>query len=158
MSNEELLALTKKAFDNDEVVEFLCGEKWYACPLDRFVPAHVPTDFGRIVNLGVCRLYMETQNEEIIEKFKKAVLSLLNGNAVQIWVAYSVCWNLMYKRIHNKPTIVISDDNFWGTVRSSIQKNEDKLRLCKEWQGFNLENGLWEDIKRMDKNLTKGIL
>lgn len=161
VSDEELLALTKKAFDNDEVTEFLCGEKGYACPLDRFVPANVPTDFGRIVNLGVCRLYTETQNEEIVERFKKAVLSLLNGNAVQIWVAYSVCWNLMYKRIHNKPTIVISDNNFWETVRSSVQKNEDKLRLCKEWQGFNLENGLWEDIKRMDKNLTadgEGIL
>ena len=110
------------------------------------------------MNLGVCRLYTETQNEEFVEKFKKAVLFLLNGNAVQIWAAYSVCWNLIFKKNQNKPTIIISDNNFWEMVKSSVQKNEDKLRLCKEWQGFNLENGLWEDIKRMDKNLTKGIL
>ena len=99
VSNEELLALTKRAFDNDEVAEFLCGEKGYACPLDRFVPANVPTDFGRIVNLGVCRLYTETQNEEFVEKFKKAVLFLLNGNAVQIWAAYfGKRLNLLFKK------------------------------------------------------------
>lgn len=161
VSNEELLALTKKAFDNDEVAEFLCGEKEYACPLNRFVPANVPTDFGRIVNFGVYRLYMDTQNEEIITKFKKAILSLLNGNAVQIWVAYSICWNLIYKKNHNEPTIIISDNNFWEMIKTSVQKNEDKLRSCNEWQGFNQEDGLWEDIRRMDKNLTdngEGIL
>lgn len=29
ITNEELLELTRKAFENDEVAEFLCGEKGY---------------------------------------------------------------------------------------------------------------------------------
>lgn len=33
ITNEELLELTKKAFENNEVAEFLCGEKGYACPI-----------------------------------------------------------------------------------------------------------------------------
>lgn len=38
VSNEELLALTKKAFDNDEVAEFLCGENGYAIHGNRDIP------------------------------------------------------------------------------------------------------------------------
>ena len=95
ITNEELLELTKKAFENDEVAEFLCGEKGYSCPISRFVPANVPTDFGRIVNFGVFKLYEESKNEKIIKKFKEAILALVKGSAVQVWIAYSVCWNLV---------------------------------------------------------------
>ena len=64
ITNEELLELTKKAFDNNEVAEFLCGEKGYACPISHFVPANVPTDFNRIIDFGVYKLYEETKNEK----------------------------------------------------------------------------------------------
>ena len=57
ITNGELLELTKKAFENNEVAEFLCGEKGYACPISHFVPANVPTDFSRIIDFGVYKLY-----------------------------------------------------------------------------------------------------
>ena len=161
VSNEELLKLTKQAFDNDEVVEFLSGGNGYACPLNRFVPANVPTDFGRIINLGIYKFYDVTKNEEIVSKFKEAILYLLDGDAVQVWIAYSICWNLIYKKNNNKPTIIISDDKFWGKVKSLVLKSEEKLSICNEWQGINQKYGLWSDIIRMDKNLLdsgKGII
>lgn len=58
ITNEELLELTKKAFENNEVAEFLCGEKGYACPISHFVPANVPTDFSRIIDFGVYTNFM----------------------------------------------------------------------------------------------------
>lgn len=71
ITNEELLELTKKAFDNNEVAEFLCGEKGYACPISHFVPANVPTDFNRIIDFGVYKLYEETKNEKLLPNSKK---------------------------------------------------------------------------------------
>ena len=53
LSNEKILELTKKAFANDEVVEFLSGEKGYACAVNRFVPADIPTDWNSIIEMGV---------------------------------------------------------------------------------------------------------
>ena len=49
ITNEELLELTRKAFENDEVAEFLCGEKGYSVMGNRDIPINIPTDFGRIV-------------------------------------------------------------------------------------------------------------
>ena len=155
ITNEELLELTKKAFENDEVAEFLCGEKGYSCPISRFVPANVPTDFGRIVNFGVFKLYEESKNEKIIKKFKEAILALTKGSAVQVWIAYSVCWNLVYKKNRKQPTLVIQDVEFWNSVKSSILASENKLRVCNEWQGINQKDGLWSNIIRMDNVLEK---
>lgn len=56
--NEELLALTKQAFDNDEVAEFLCGENGYAIHGNRDIPTDIPTDFGRIIEGGIYINYM----------------------------------------------------------------------------------------------------
>ena len=78
ITNEELLELTKKAFENNEVAEFLCGEKGYACPISHFVPANVPTDFSRIIDFGVYKLYEKTKNEKIVAKFEEAILYLLD--------------------------------------------------------------------------------
>ena len=66
VSNEELLALTKKAFDNDEVAEFLCGENGYAIHGNRDIPTNIPTDFGRIIQGGIYKLYDRTKDPTIM--------------------------------------------------------------------------------------------
>jgi len=87
-----LLELTKKAFEQDEVAEFLCGEKGYSCPVNRFVHAYVPTDFDRIIKMGIYKIYEETKNEEIVKKLESAIMELINGNPVKIWVAFMIIW------------------------------------------------------------------
>ena len=46
ITNEELLELTRKAFENDEVAEFLCGEKGYSVMGNRDIANNIPTDIG----------------------------------------------------------------------------------------------------------------
>ena len=147
------LNLQKKHLKMTRLLNFFVEKKGYSCPISRFVPANVPTDFGRIVNFGVFKLYEESKNEKIIKKFKEAILALVKGSAVQVWIAYSVCWNLVYKKNRKQPTLVIQDVEFWNSVKSSILASENKLRVCNEWQGINQKDGLWSDIIRMDKNL-----
>ena len=73
ITNEELLELTRKAFENDEVAEFLCGEKGYSVMGNRDIPINIPTDFGRIVEKGIYELYLTTNDEVIIKKFRKPI-------------------------------------------------------------------------------------
>jgi len=155
VSNEELLKLTKQAFDNDEVVEFLSGENGYACPLNRFVPANVPTDFGRIINLGIYKFYDETKNEEIVSKFKKAILYLLDGDAVQVWIAFMICWNQIRNEIKSIASFKVSTQDLINKLKKAIINNENNLRKCKEWQGWNQENGLWQEIVRISGIASK---
>ncbi len=93
ITNEELLELTKKAFEKDEVAKFLCGERDYAYTIDRFVPANVPTDFSRIIDFGIYKLYEETKDEKTVVKFEEAILYLLDCDPVRIWIAFMICWN-----------------------------------------------------------------
>lgn len=90
VSNEELLALTKKAFDNDEVAEFLCGENGYAIHGNRDIPTDIPTDFGRIIEGGIYKLYVRTKDPAIIIKTKSALLQLINGTPVNVWIAFMI--------------------------------------------------------------------
>ncbi len=90
VSNEELLALTKQAFDNDEAAEFLCGENGYAIHGNRDIPTDIPTDFGRIIDGGIYKLYARTKDPAIISKTKSALLQIINGTPVNVWIAFMI--------------------------------------------------------------------
>jgi len=34
-------------------------------------------------------------------------------------------------------------------------KNENELHACEEWQGWNQENGLWQEITRINSMAIK---
>lgn len=152
VSNEELLALTKKAFDNDEVAEFLCGENGYAIHGNRDIPTNIPTDFGRIVEDGIYKLYDCTQDQTIILKTKSALLRLISGTPVNVWIAFMIVRRQLSKYDKKRAPFNMVDDDILFSLRKSLYANEAKLRECKLFLGANCENGLWQDIHRIDKN------
>lgn len=153
VSREELLALTKKAFDNDEVAEFLCGEKGYAVHGNRDIPLTVPTDFNRIVHGGIYKLYLAERDEKIIAKFRRAIIAL-NDSPTRIWCAYMACWAQIFNEHSRYPApFKMADDALINQMRATLRSNEQALRNCKEWMGINYADGLWEYITRIDGNL-----
>ncbi|MFR3010072.1 MAG: hypothetical protein ACLTND_00545 [Ruminococcus bicirculans (ex Wegman et al. 2014)] len=155
ITNEELLKLTKKAFENNEVAEFLCGEKGYACPISHFVPANVPTDFSRIIDFGVYKLYEETKNEKIVAEFEEAILYLLDCDPAKNWIAFMVCWNQIRNEKRHEAPFKFINQELIEKLKETLLKHEKELRVCKEWQGWNEENGLWQEITRINNIATK---
>ena len=155
ITNGELLELTKKAFENNEVAEFLCGEKGYACPISHFVPANVPTDFSRIIDFGVYKLYEETKNEKIVAKFEEAILYLLDCDPAKNWIAFMVCWNQIRNEKRHEAPFKFINQELIEKLKETLLKHEKELRVCKEWQGWNEENGLWQEITRINNIATK---
>lgn len=152
VSNEELLALTKKAFDNDEVAEFLCGENGYAIHGNRDIPNNIPTDFGRIIEGGIYKLYDCTKDQVIISKTKSALLQLINGTPVDVWIAFMIIRRQLSKYDKGRAPFNIVDDDILFSLKESLYANEARLRECKLFLGANCENGLWQDINRIDQN------
>lgn len=155
MSNEEILELTKRAFLRNEFAKLLSGQGEYTCPTNKFVPADVPTDVGRIID-GIYALYTETQNDEVISKYKNAIIELLHGNEIQVWLAYSICWAQHYRERFGKATFKLLDSELVMQVRHYLKVNEVALKQCHQWQGQNLKEGLWEDIHLKD-NAIKDV-
>ncbi len=154
VSNEELLALTKKAFDNNEVAEFLCGEKGYAVHGNPDIPDNIPTDFNRIVINGIYKLYSQTHDEKIIAEFCKAI-EKLNDTPTRIWCAYMACWNQIFNEYSEYPAPFIMPEKTLETIRANVLNNESALRNCKDWYGCK-NDGLWGYINRLDCILTEG--
>lgn len=145
----------KKAFENNEVAEFLCGEKGYSCPISHFVPANVPTDFSRIIDFGVYKLYEETKNEKIVAKFEEAILYLLDCDPAKNWIAFMVCWNQIRNEKRREAPFKFINQELIEKLKETLLKHEKELRVCKEWQGWNEENGLWQEITRINNIATK---
>jgi len=154
VTNEELLELTKKAFEQDEVKEFLCGEKGYSVHGNRDIPDNIPTDFGRIVKSGIYRLFLLAEDKNIIRKFNQAFIKLCNGSAEEIWCAYMLWYYLTCCDKRNVSPFIV-DKKIVGKLKKAINKNQSQLRNCKKWLGCNSENGLWQEIVRIDKNLKE---
>ena len=69
LSNERLIELAGQAFEKNEIAEFLCGEKEYSNPIDKWTPADVPTDIGRSIKQGIHKYYLSNQNDEVIKSY-----------------------------------------------------------------------------------------
>lgn len=145
----------QKAFENNEVAEFLCGEKGYACHISHFVPANVPTDFSRIIDFGVYKLYKETKNEKIVAKFEEAILYLLDCDPAKNWIAFMVCWNQIRNEKRHEAPFKFINQELIEKLKETLLKHEKELRVCKKWQGWNEENGLWQEITRINNIATK---
>lgn len=157
ITNEELLALTKKAFENDEVAEFLCGEKGYSVMGNRDIPTNIPTDFGRIVEKGIYTYYQQTKDKTIIAKTKAALLKLINGTPINVWVAFMIVRRQFFKYERNLAPFKIEDDNIIFSLKNSLNAYKSQLSECKKFLGVNAENGLWQDILRIDENYKEDM-
>ena len=69
ITNDELLELTRKAFENDEVPELLCGEKGYSVEGDMYTPSNIPTDFLRVIYSGIYVLYQKKRTRRLFKNF-----------------------------------------------------------------------------------------
>ena len=112
---------------------------------NRDIPINIPTDFGRIVEKGIYELYLTTNDEVIIKKFRKAIMTL-NSTPIQVWCAYMACWNQIFNEHSKYPApFKMIDDTLLKTLKSTLINNESSLCNCKEWMGIN---------KKMDYGIT----
>lgn len=149
VSQAELLALAKKAYEKGELAEFLCGEKGYAVHGNRDIPANIPTDFNRVAD-SLSRLYSAEKDEKIIAALRRAIAEP-DDNPLRIWGAFMACCNRIGQEHSTYPApFKIIDDSLISKLRAALIRNEASLRECKKWLGINKENGLWDYIVHLN--------
>lgn len=146
--------MVEKAYNADEFEKLFLGEAPYTFNNLKHIPAVVATDIGAIIEHGLYVLY-QNGNKNIPEKLKSTVLSLLNGTPVEIWTAYSIIWHENWCKKHNKAVFNIYDIKLRNELKKSINNNKSLLIACKKLVGQNSNEGLWEDINRLENNLLK---
>ncbi|MCM1180371.1 MAG: hypothetical protein NC347_08960 [Clostridium sp.] len=155
MTNDELYLLTQKAVKEHEIVDLLQGKGIYQCPPNKYLPAYIPTDFERVLHQGIYLYYTNTRDETVVNGLEAAIQSLCHGDVVQIWIAYTYHWFLVYSKIGNKLPFKYHDREVGNVIATAILSHEKELKICKEWNGWNEPDGLWQDIIRSEASLTK---
>lgn len=149
VSAAELLALAKKAYENGELAEFLCGEKGYAVHGNRDIPGNIPTDFNRVADC-IYKLYSAEKDENIIAEFRR-VIEEPDDTPLRVWGAFMACCHQIGQEhsIYPAPFKII-DNALLSKLRAALKRNEASLRGCKKWLGINKENGLWDYIVHLN--------
>ena len=154
MSLQEQLTLVEKAVTNNQLQELFLGAPGYEWRNLKHIPAKVNTDIGAIIKHGLYVLY-QNGNKDIPQKTKSTVCNLLNGTPTEIWTAYSIIWQENWYKNHGEAVFCIYDSELKKDLSNSIKKNKSELISCHELVGQNLNEGLWEDISRLENNLRK---
>ena len=154
MTKEQIYHLTETAYKNNELIKLFLGEEPYKFDNLKHIPANVATDIGALISEGIYKLY-NNGYQEVLEVFKKAIYTLFNGTPVEIWTAYSIVWSQHWEEQHNHSPLKIIDENLLLFCRKQIYENEDALKECRALVGWNLQDGLWDDIQGADASLKK---
>jgi len=155
---KEVVELTRKAFDKNEVKELLTGQKEEYVFVSKV--ANIPTDFDYVVRICLYKYFEEINNEHYfyaqLAKLEKALRELLqSANPVDIWCAFMVGHSLYYYENQNKSSFKIMTEKFIKDFSTLLKINKEKLMECKCYEGKNKENGLWDEIERINKVYSK---
>lgn len=155
MNKNEIYKMCKKAFEEGKVKELLKGDGVFACIPDKSVPAHIPTDWSMVFENGIYKLRDNITDEEICEKIKIAFYDLLQGSVVDVWIAFSIFFELLYNEKKGYSDLKIIDREMQGALTSALYFNEKQLKECYLWQGLNKTDGLWNDIIGANKSIKQ---
>ena len=153
MTNKELYTLTQKAVREGEMFDYLQGNGDYKCPPNKYLPAYIPTDFERILKQGICAYYIATKDKKIVKDLEKAIKDLCNGDTVQVWIAYTYLGFMTMMKYKKELPFEFEQEEIRKTVEKAVVSKKEELKKCKEWNGWNNEEGLWQEIER-----TNGVL
>jgi hypothetical protein len=149
------LELAKKAILNGELVDYLQGKKGYAEPIDTWVNANAPTDWTKIIPNGIYKLSNADIGVDVVSALEESILKMLDGTVFDIYVAVSVFYFQLIREARNDSPFMIDRQKIIIRMRKSLEENENLLKNYYEWQGRNLEEGMWSEILRIDSLCKK---
>ena len=153
MTIKEAIEVARRAFEAGEFAEYLSGRKGYSKTANRFIDANVPTDFEYIVKIGIFEFYKtssKTMQEQIIEKYKGAIIKLCRGNCIDIWCAYMVAHLQDYFEKNGTSPFSIISQELVNCVSYALNKNRKDLENCYLYIGKNRDKGIWQEIERIN--------
>ncbi|NLD50858.1 MAG: hypothetical protein GX660_27260 [Clostridiaceae bacterium] len=144
--------LVLKAIRNNELVECLEGKGDYKIELDKWVNASAPTDWLRVIEKGIYRIYHDNPEMQIEKRFEDTLLKMMDGEPFDIYVAAAVFYSQLIIEYEGDSPFSIDRNRLLQKIRKVLSDNEQKLRGSFESVGKNCREGLWSEIIRIDTN------
>lgn len=141
------------AISRNEFVSLLMGENGYKHehPL-----IEIPTDVGLMFIAG-CNNFILKEKENIHKlkaAFDNAFNELLKTPSGTWWTLYIIN-DYLFAYLPGSLQFEIDVLAHIRKINNSIKKFEYDLRNSNEWVGYRFENGLWDDVVRMARQINE---
>ena len=169
IANDYYSNMLISAINSNEVINFMVGKGVYniECGV-----ADVPTDFNIVMD-AFFDLAKTNPEINVGEMFFSAIKEMLQGDELYIYCAVFLFFNYVIDYCRIKPdnykstdsnyimscqkslkaTFSIPIDEITLLMRVALNENKEKLKKHKKWTGANLENGIWDEIVRLNEIL-----
>lgn len=145
-SKETLEAFAEKAFENQELYEYLVGEKGYAISNPY---ADTPTDPSQV--FFSLKPYLNS-NEDNMNQFLACLLRV-SEEAEYSWMSLLYLLDLMpFLKAEN---LTIQQKKIVDGISENLMFNKNSLMGNKKWMGSNRENGLWAYSLKLSRILEE---
>lgn len=152
MTKRRKKEMIRKAIEKDELdLLFLGYEEYYIGQADR-LPVEKISDIEFILKSGLYEFY-KNGDENIPEILTKTIYGFIEGNVVEIWVAFSIfCIQFFCEKTEECP-FEITNDKMLESLKIAIEKQKEELSACFLYAGGNKKSGLYEDIEEKNREI-----
>ena len=143
--------IAEKAIKNNEMVQLLEGKDGYHLENDSWASSwdsiRGPIDWTIVVPL-IYEAYEKTGDDDIRKMFEKALLTMLNGNAEDVFCGVAVLYFQILRESSDRSPFQVNRDLLLEQAREGIRKNENDFVHMKKWGGEESSEGLWKEVQR----------
>lgn len=149
IKNDYYKDLLVEAINKDELLDFLEGRGRYYIDCN---VADVPTNFDTVI-CTIFYLYEKNKEISIDKKFENEIIRMLNGNEIDIYCSVFLFTNYLYYDNLSKASFHLQVEKISLLIKDTLNKNKEKLKKYLKWTGQNKNNGVWDEMIRLNKTL-----
>lgn len=138
------------AYQNSSLIPVLMGEYPYTLEQSQYVPGLLPTDVDRVLKEGIYEVYKG--NKEIKNTLEDEIKNMLDMEMEYVYMSLSYIFSQVFNENHKLSPFNMNKEVIQkATMIIKIRKSEMDEEI-EFWNGTKM-NGIWSEIKRMDKVL-----
>jgi hypothetical protein len=151
----DVLSKLKEAMDKNKLHIFLWGEEGYGFT-DPWIES--PTDVSRVFLDGFNKyVTAEPEKKEDLKKELSHTLILMSRTPVGTWWVLSILHSYLFEYQENALLFQIDFHIVVPEINRGIKEFEENLKTNKEWVGWRFENGLWDVVTKMAKQINQEL-
>lgn len=141
------------SIENNEVHKYLMGVGEYKVPVPHMVPVYTPTDWDYIIPGGIYEAYKDRPDLKIKELFENALIFTLDQGNIGIYAVMNLLFDQLMREKDSTAIFKINTDNLILLIKDKLLKTSEELKKDFSWMGKGQPEGLWTEIKRIDKSI-----
>ncbi|WP_411167607.1 hypothetical protein ACH36K_10650 [Clostridium sp. MB05] len=139
-----------RAIENNKVIDFLEGKGQYKIEFHQWVSSNAPTDITQIMTQGIYKLYIERPDMNIDKVLENKLLEMMNLNEFHVYIVLQIIYFQLIREQRGDSPFRLDMEKLLKKNREALIKNKENMKQYKEWGGEGKENGLWDEVVRID--------